>query len=86
MEQLNKLGEKQEHLAEELNKKYTNLKKDSKSTRTDTYLVGKLQDVDKVCRDFVEHQEIVKSGRSKDHPYVKTNYYNQEGNILKSST
>lgn len=78
MEQINKLVEKQEKLAEELNKKYMNLKKDSKSRKTEPYLLAKLQDVEDVWQDFVaQHQEIVKSGRSSEHPYAKTNYYNQ---------
>lgn len=42
MKQLKKLVEKQEQLAEKLNKKYTNLKKNPKSRKTDTYLLGKL--------------------------------------------
>lgn len=79
MEQLNKIVEKQEQLAEELNKKFINIKKDPRSRKTEAYLLEKLKEIDDIWQEFSsQHQEIAKiTGKSTENPYIKTNYFNQ---------
>ncbi|KAL1490148.1 hypothetical protein ABEB36_012888 [Hypothenemus hampei] len=86
MEEITRLTKTQEVLAKELQRIYTNMKKDSSSRKTQTYVQEKTAAVEKIWDEIKQnHDEMIslKDEKTEAAAYFKTQYFTQINEVYK---